>query len=88
MLNQTDQQDVVDTIHEFCRAFDMRDWTALRSCLAASLMTDYFSFRGTPPRRMTNDEFVALRQAALAGLVTQHLSLNHLVHRFIKTFTH
>ncbi len=28
---------------------------------------------------MTNDEFVALRQAALAKLVTQHLSLNHLV---------
>ena len=28
---------------------------------------------------MTSDEFVALRQTALAGLVTQHLSLNHLV---------
>jgi len=79
MLNQSDRQDVVDTVHEFCRAFDMRDWAALRRCLAASLMTDYSSFRGTPPARMTNDEFVALRQTALARLVTQHLSLNHLV---------
>jgi SnoaL-like domain len=79
MPSQSDQQDVVGTVHEFCRAFDTRDWAALRCCLAASLMTDYSSFRGTPPMRMTNDEFVALRQKALAGLVTQHLSLNHLV---------
>ncbi len=56
----------------------MRDWTALRRCLAPNLHTDYSSFRGTPPTRMTADEFVALRQSGLAGLVTQHLSLNHL----------
>jgi hypothetical protein len=78
-LNQSDHQDVVDTVHEFCRAFDMRDWVALRRCVAASLETDYSSFRGTQPTRMTGDEFVALRQPCLAGLVTQHLSLNHLV---------
>jgi hypothetical protein len=78
-LNQSAQQEVADTVHEFCRAFDACDWVALRRRLAASLTTDYSGFRGTPPTRMTNDEFVALRQAALAGLVTQHLSLNHLV---------
>ena len=79
MLNQPDHQNVIGTIHEFCRAFDLRDWTTLRRCLATNLATDYSSFRGTPPTRMTADEFVALRQSSLTELVTQHLSLNHLV---------
>jgi hypothetical protein len=79
MPDQSDYRDVVNTIHEFCRAFDMRDWTALRRCLAASLDIDYSSFRGTPPSRVTADEFVATRQSNLAGLVTQHLGFNHLV---------
>jgi hypothetical protein len=79
MMNQADQQNVVGTIHEFCRALDVRDWQALRRCLAANLATDYSSFRGTPPARMNADEFVALRQSSLAGLITHHLSLNHLV---------
>ena len=78
-----DQRDVVSTIHEFCRAFDQQDWNSLRRCLTTELATDYSSFRGTSPTRMTADEFVATRQAGLAGLVTQHLSLNHLV-----TFAH
>jgi hypothetical protein len=79
MPNQYDHQDVVNTIQEFCRAFDQRDWMALRRCLAPNLFVDYSSFRGTLPTRMTADEFVALRQTALEGLVTQHLSVNHLV---------
>jgi hypothetical protein len=79
MLNQHDHRDVVSTIHEFCRAFDQQDWTALRRCLAANLFVDYSSFRGTLPSRITADEVVALRQTALEGLVTQHLSANHLV---------
>jgi hypothetical protein len=79
MPNQPDHQDVVDTVHEFCRAMDMRDWARLRRCLAANLATDYSSFRGTPPAGLTAEEFVMLRESGLAGLVTQHLSLNHLV---------
>jgi hypothetical protein len=79
MPDPTDHQDVIAAIHEFCRAFDLRDWAALRRCLVASLATDYSSFRGTPPARITADEFVAVRQTSLAGLITQHLSLNHLV---------
>jgi hypothetical protein len=79
MLNQPDQQNIVSTIHEFCRAFDLRDWITLRGCLAPNLATDYSSFRGTPPMHLTADDFVALRRSSLAGLITQHLSLNHLV---------
>jgi hypothetical protein len=70
---------VVATIHEFCRSFDRRDWSSLRSCLAATLWTDYSSFRGTPPARISAEEFVRLRQVGLAGLVTQHLSGHRLV---------
>ena len=79
MLNQHDHRDIVSTIHEFCRAFDQQHWTALRRCLAANLFVDYSSFRGTLPTRITADEFVALRQTAFEGLVTQHRSANHLV---------
>jgi hypothetical protein len=79
MLNQLYYQNVISTVHEFCRAIDQPDWLALRRCLASNLATDYSSFRGTPPSRMTADEFIALRQFALAGLITQHLSSNHLV---------
>jgi len=71
MLNQRAHRDVVSAIHEFCRAFDQQDWTALRRCLAANLFVDYSSFRRTLPSRITADEFVALRQTALEGLVTQ-----------------
>ena len=28
MPNQPNRQAVIDTIHEFCRAFGLRDWTA------------------------------------------------------------
>jgi SnoaL-like domain len=79
MLNQLQYRNIIATVHEFCRAIDRHDWPALRNCLASNLATDYSSFRGTPPGRMTADEFVALRKSALAGLVTQHLSMNHLV---------
>ena len=74
-----DSQTIINTVHEFCRAFDQRDWPMLLRCLATEIATDYSSFRGTPPARMTAKEFVAQRQSALARLVTQHLSLNHLV---------
>ena len=73
------RQAVVDTVSRLCRAFDERDWAAMRSCLADTLATDYSSFRGTPPAQLTAEEFVRLRQTGLAGLRTQHLCFNHLV---------
>jgi hypothetical protein len=73
------RQAIVDTVSRLCRAFDERDWIAMRSYLADTLDTDYSRFRGTPPARLTADEFVRLRQNGLAGLRTQHLCFNHLV---------
>ena len=73
------RQTVVDTVSRLCRAFDEGDWTAMRSCLADTLDSDYSRFRGTAPARITADEFVRLRQSGLADLRTQHLCFNHLV---------
>jgi len=73
------RQAVVDTVSRLCRAFDERDWVAMRLCLADMLATDYSRFRGTPPEQLTAEEFVRLRQSGLVGLRTQHLCFNHLV---------
>jgi len=73
------RQTVVDTVSRLCRAFDEHDWAAMRSCLADTLATDYSRFRGTPPERLTAEEFVRLRRVGLQDLRTQHLCLNHLV---------
>ena len=74
-----DRQAVIDTILRLGQALDEQDWLAARACLAEELETDYSSFRGTPPTRLSAEAFVTLRQSGLAGLRTQHLSLNHLV---------
>jgi hypothetical protein len=73
------RQAVMDTVSRLCRSFDERDWAAMRSCLADTLATDYSRFRGTPPARLTAEEFVRLRRSGLQGLRTQHLCFNHLV---------
>ncbi len=75
----SDHLNIISSIHEFSRSFDEGDWTTLRRCLAATLATDCSSFRGTPPAQITADDFLALKQAGLAELTTQHLSFNHLV---------
>jgi hypothetical protein len=78
-MEQSDRQDVVDTVHAFCRVFDLREWSLLQRCLAAELATDYSSFRGTPPTRLKAAEYIAIRRSNLTGLITQHLALNHFV---------
>jgi len=74
-----DRDGVIATVLRFGSALDDRDWHALRECLARELDLVYSSFRGTPPGRLSADEFVALRRSGLAGLVTQHLSVGHRV---------
>lgn len=74
-----DRQAVIDTVLRLSQALDQQDWQAARACLTDELETDYSSFRGTPPTRLSAGAFVGLRQAGLTGLQTQHLSLNHLV---------
>ena len=74
-----DEHAVVETIVRLGRALDARDWPAAMRCLAAEMGADYSSFRGTPPARLTAERFLELRKTGLAGLVTQHLTVGHLI---------
>jgi len=78
-MSALERQAVVDTIVRLGRAMDDGDWVAVRGYLAQEIDTDYSSFRGTPPTRLLADEFVRLRRTGLAGLVTQHLTVGHVV---------
>ena len=79
MTDPADRERVIDTVLRFGSALDDRDWDVLHHCLMPELDVDYSSFRGTPPGRLSADEFVSLRKSGLAGLVTQHLSVGHRV---------
>ena len=74
-----DRDAVRDLVVRFANAFDLRDWDALRACLAAEIFVDYSAFRGEPPATVTADSYVAARASALSALKTQHLSTNHQV---------
>jgi 3-phenylpropionate/cinnamic acid dioxygenase small subunit len=74
-----DRDAVRDLVVRFANAFDLRDWNALRACLAAEIFVDYSAFRGEPPRTVTAEAYVDARASALAALRTQHLSTNHQV---------
>jgi 3-phenylpropionate/cinnamic acid dioxygenase small subunit len=63
---------IEDLLYRFMRSFDDKDWATMRGCLADVIDCDYSSFRATPPSQITRDEYVSLRQAALASLKTQH----------------
>ncbi len=74
-----DRDAVRDLVVRFANAFDLRDWDALRVCLAAEIFVDYSAFRGEPPGTVAADAYVAARASALSALKTQHLSMNHQV---------
>jgi len=74
-----DRDAVRDLVVRFANAFDLKDWSALRACLAAEIFVDYSAFRGEPPATVTADSYVAARASALSALKTQHLSTNHQV---------
>jgi hypothetical protein len=74
-----DRAEITDLVLRFARAMDGQDWSLLRSCLAPEVAVDYSDLRGDPPATVSADAFVAARVAGLAGLVTQHISTNHLV---------
>ncbi|MBI1772547.1 MAG: nuclear transport factor 2 family protein [Burkholderiales bacterium] len=67
---------IQNLLARFANSFDLKDWDALRACLAASVYTDYSDLRGTPPERMSNQRYAELRRIALQDLQTHHLSGN------------
>jgi hypothetical protein len=92
-------------IHElvcrFMQAFDEKDWSLLRACLADTVFCDYSSLRGTPPGEEDADAYVAKRKEALSTLAMQHSfsnlqvevheggargRCNFVIHRFAQDF--
>jgi hypothetical protein len=61
-------------IARFALSFDMKDWGALRDCLADRVHTDYSDLRGAPAATVDADDYVRARRDAL-----EHLLLHHVV---------
>jgi SnoaL-like domain len=74
-----DRQKIIETLLRFAFAFDSKDWSLLRACLAAEIFVDYSDFRGEEPRTIKADEYVKQRREGLQNLKTQHISTNHLI---------
>jgi 3-phenylpropionate/cinnamic acid dioxygenase small subunit len=100
-MSTADHRDVHELLCRFMRAFDDKDWTALRDCLDTTVRCDYSSFRGTPPADVSGDRYVADRRAALSDLRMQHdfsnltvaaegdaavARCNYVIHRFAADF--
>ena len=52
-------------IARFALAFDMKDWGALRDCLADRVHTDYSDLRGAPAATVDANDYVRARRDAL-----------------------
>jgi len=63
-------------VARYANSFDLKDWDALRACLADAVHADYSALRGTPAETMAAEHFVETRRAALNDLRTQHLAAN------------
>jgi hypothetical protein len=63
---------VLELLFHFMRTFDEKDWAGMGACLTQSIDCDYSSFRGSQPGKMTREQYVAQRKAALSILKTQH----------------
>jgi 3-phenylpropionate/cinnamic acid dioxygenase small subunit len=67
-----DWMQIYNLLCSFQQAFDDRDWSRMRDCLAEQICTDYSSFRKTSAETLAAEEYISQRQSALAGLLTQH----------------
>ena len=66
------RQEIHDLVCRFMQAFDDKDWSLLRACLADTVLCDYSSLRGTPPGEEHADAYVARRKEALHEFAMQH----------------
>src|SRR5262249_36869800 len=58
------------------RAFDDKNWPALRACLCEEVFVDSSSARIEPASRIPSDRYVERRRNALRNLDVQHSFLN------------
>ena len=76
-MSHEDTVGVQELIARFANSFDVKDWEALRGCLAQSVYTDYSDLRGTPPVAVTSQEYVRSRRESLEDVITHHLAGNY-----------
>ncbi|HEY0377201.1 MAG TPA: nuclear transport factor 2 family protein [Pyrinomonadaceae bacterium] len=74
-----DRSEISDLIISFAVALDHQDWARFRTCFTDEIEADYSDLRGEPPALIRADDFVEQRRAALSGLKTQHISVNHVI---------
>lgn len=72
MVLDQQRHEIQELLFRFMRSFDEKDWAAMKDCLADEIDCDYSSFRGTPPGRISRDQYVSQRRDALPTLKTQH----------------
>ncbi|MGV0745158.1 nuclear transport factor 2 family protein [Mycolicibacterium sp. XJ870] len=72
-----DHAEIADVQLRYATGVDSRDWKLFRSCFADEIEGDYSSVFGTPPARLSADEFVAMIAPVMSALTaTQHMITN------------
>jgi hypothetical protein len=72
-----DRAEIADVQLRYATGVDSRDWELFRSCFVDEIEGDYSSVFGTPPARLSADEFVAMIAPVMSALTaTQHMITN------------
>lgn len=72
-----DRAEINDVQLRYAIGVDSRDWELFRTCFTDEIEGDYSSVFGTPPARLSADEFVALIAPVMNALTaTQHMITN------------
>jgi hypothetical protein len=75
-----DRAAVIDTVNRVAMSADLRDWDAVRACMADTVLVDYTSLVGGTPAEVPADQLIDGWRATLPGFdATQHLLGNHQV---------
>ncbi len=74
-----DRNEIVSVVLHYARGLDLKNWEMFRSCWVDEVDTDFSSYNGNPPAVMKADDITMFARKNVTGLITQHLSTNHIV---------
>ena len=78
--NIEDRIAIRDTLYNYARGADSRDWDLFRCCFLEEVEIDLSSWNGAPASAWPLEEWVATVRRGLSGFdATQHLTANHLI---------
>ncbi|WP_166906334.1 nuclear transport factor 2 family protein [Mycobacterium sp. DL440] len=77
-----DREAITDVQLRYATGVDSRDWQLFRTCFADEVEGDYSSVFGTPPARLSADEFVAM----IAPVMTVLTATQHMITNLVITF--